>query len=589
MYISKTISCGGLLKRLKDASISDCNPLSTNFVDRGSHGELTFSFNPICPEITPSITNSPRPILEGWNKIVEKFEEKYTQIYIQSDMKKKAHLDCIEEGSNLIHEPKAKWCHVLLLDALVHSAHNYTFSALVESSVRRRKFNQHLELRNSILDVYGKTAVGAYNKSPSECTFVSDGVVTPDLSDRDLPLAKISPTSSNDRSHLLHKSNVNLISPEIHDREFSLSCTSNSPLKNSGSQSHSKKNKKRKHASSVLGRFHAADTDDAEDEHLFANILSLLADSPQSITTATEPDDVSERGLKKAVKLAANGFEVDVGTVMVLRRPNQWDSHENFQEYLLSLAGTDKSSKRFQTVVNDLCRKLSAQNQEISSDRRFINKAESKLNTSESPRYPEHPRSDLMSIIAAVIMKVCSTPEQMNIDEERLQDFELTYQSRPESMSPSPLSTLPDFDFYTIESDFKGDYVTSANNLPPFYGHESAVPCIKSESTEMSEVKEEPYLSKEYKRNDSNSFVRSLYIIPADLPEGQDSISEDSDEEEMCAMRDEDRCADSEKAFTSLFQATQECNYCHYGETTQTSFPSFNEVWDDFSRNPNCM
>ena len=46
---------------------------------------------------------------EAWGKIVQKFEEKYTQIYIQSDMKKKAHLDCIEEGSNLIHEPKAKW------------------------------------------------------------------------------------------------------------------------------------------------------------------------------------------------------------------------------------------------------------------------------------------------------------------------------------------------------------------------------------------------------------------------------------------------------------------------------------------------
>ena len=589
MYFSKTISCGGLLKRLKDASISDCNSLSTNFVDRSSHGELTFSFNPICPETTPSIANSPRPILEGWNKIVEKFEEKYTQIYIQSDMKKKAHLDCIEEGSNLIHEPKAKWCHVLLLDALVHSAHNYTFSALVESSVRRRKFNQHLELRNSILDVYGKSAVGTYSKSTSECILASDGVVTPDLSDRDLISADLLPISSVDRPHQLHKSNVNLISPEIHDRELYLSHTSTSSSNISGGQSQTKKNKKRKHASCVRGRYSVGDTDDAEDEHLFANILSLLADSPQSITTANEPDDVIDRGLKKAVKAAANGFVIDIGTAIALRRPNQWDSHENFQEYLLSLAGTDKSSKRFQTVVNDLCRKLSAHGSDTNNDRRSLKKSESKQSTSESPCHPQHFRSDLMSIIAAVIMKVCSAPEQGMVDEERLHDSEPTYQSLSGSLSPSPLSTLPDFDFYTIESDFKGDYISSANNLPPFYGHESAESGTRVESNEMQQIKEEPHPSSECKRSDSSSFVRSLYIIPADLPEGQDSNSEESDEDESCPMRNEDRCADTEKAFTSLFQGTQECNYCHYGEITQNSFPSFNEVWDDFSRNPNCM
>lgn len=595
MNSNKSISSGGILKRLKEASISDCNMLATNSVDLSSRGELTFSFNPIGPEISTKILEKPKPLLESWTKIVEKFEEKYTQIYIQSDMKKKAHLDCIEEGSNLIHEPKAKWCHVLLLDALVHSAHNYIFSALVESSVRRRKFNQHLELRNSILEVYGKSA--------TENASSHAGTVSPEVFDRD-SRRPIVMSNFLDRQFITRPhSNVNLISPELVDRDLTPLYPDTSPSNVADISVFMKKNKKRKLSPHLLNGKKTSEEDKAEDENLLENILSLLSDSPQSSLEGSESGSTDSGGVKKALKTLPGSLVIDSASTPTGRRPNQWDSHDNFRDYLLSLAGTDKSSKRFQTVVYDLCGKLSTDKNVSNHDRQII-KAESRASPSSSPRSSQsssQSSSDLMAIIATVIAKVCSSPDVCSPDDEN--HLEVVHAPNPpmsEPLSPSNnTAALPDFDFYTIESDFNNDnnfkdtYTTNSSEcLPHFYTHPQSHQLVRMVTLDTQDIKKEP---DEGTGNTSTITItdladtaRSLYIIPSDASEGPESSVDESDNDESCAMAEGEECEDTARAFSLLFHCAEGTD--DYLQSTQNSyFPSFNEVWDDFSLIPNCL
>lgn len=589
MNFSKAISSCGLLKRLKEASISDCNTTTTNSVDLSSCGELTFSFSPIDPGISNNGIEKSKPPLETWNRIVEKFEEKYTQIYIQSDMKKKAHLDCIEEGSNLIHEPKAKWCHVLLLDALVHSAHNYVFSALVESSVRRRKFNQHLELRNSILEVYGK--------STTENASIYAGSVSPEAFVRNSRCSAAIQNLNIGQFYTRPHSNVNLISPELVDRDLNPLYPASSPSNVADLSVLMKKNKKRKLSPHLIKGINTSEKDKAEDENLLENILSLLSDSPNSSSEGPQSSNIDKREVKKALKTLPSSLMIDPASTSTGRRPTQWDSHDNFRDYLLSLAGTDKSSKRFQTVVYDLCSKLSADKSVTNYDRQII-KTESSARTSpiSSPRSLSQSPSDLMAIIAAVITKVCSSPDVCPNDEEsHLEAVNALIPAVLEPLSPSNATTLPDFDFYTIESDFNTDndykltYTSTSERLPDF----CAIPTnsvVRMVTVDAEDVKQEPTerAEKTFTITDPIDTARSLYIIPSDQSEGPESSVDESDNDESRVIGEEEECEGTARAFSLLFQIAEDAE--DYLQSAQNSnFPSFNEVWDDFSQIPNCM
>ena len=577
MNYNRTISSGGLLKRLKDASISDCHPLPSNYVDCSSRGELTFSFNPICASASSDNHELPRSMHEAWGKIVQKFEEKYTQIYIQSDMKKKAHLDCIEEGSNLIHEPKAKWCHVLLLDALVHSAHDYTFSALVESSVRRRKFNQHLELRNSILEVYGKT--------PHSLTPSSGSIVSPDMSERDMLGSNHQHFFKDEQHHGRHKTGVNLISPELLDRDLASFYPCASSISSStGSSPPSKKNRKRKLAPTV-----SYDDADTENELLLENILSLLSDSPSSISLTMRADGLMNMGLQRAAESASIEVVMDSGLAATVARSNPWESHEIFQDYLLSLAGTDKSSKRFQTVVYDLCGKLSAEKADLNGRRNYLRGG----HRSRPPSPPRQSQSELMTIIAAVISKVCATPECVSPVEDIGQDSDRSVQS----MTSAPVhnhAALPDFDFYNIESDFSSDDEVKVNftaNPTLTSGHPYGNPIMDQNLTARNvlHIKEEPDMSRDFIVSEPMSTSldpsRPHYVIPTHHSDGHGHGMNTSDSYrsncESCVEADSERTS---KAFSSLFHA-YDTGFCH-AYAQNSTFPSFSEIWDDFSECP---
>jgi hypothetical protein len=589
MNFNKTISSGGILKRLKDASISDCNTLMTNSVDLSSCGELTFSFNPIGPGISTNIHDKTNSLFEMWNRIVEKFEEKYTQIYIQSDMKKKAHLDCIEEGSNLIHEPKAKWCHVLLLDALVHSAHNYVFSALVESSVRRRKFNQHLELRNSILEVYGK--------STTENVSFHVGSVSPEAFDRTSRFSVVIPNLNDGQYHTRPHSNV--ITPELVDRDLTPLYPASSPSNVADISSLMKKNKKRKLSPHLINGKNASEKDKAEDENLLENILSLLSESPHSSSEGPQSSHIENRGVKKALKTLPSSLTIDPASTSMGRRPTQWDTHDNFRDYLLSLAGTDKSSKRFQTVVYDLCSKLSADKSVTNYDRQII-KTESSTRTSpsSSPRSLSQSPSDLMAIIAAVITKVCSSPDVCPNDEEsHLEVVNALIPPLLEPLSPSNSPALPDFDFYKIESELNHDnefnitYNTNTSeSLSDFLVNPPNHEFVRMVTVDDKDIKQEPDegAGKTLTIIDLQDTARSLYIIPSDQSEGPESSVDESDNDESCVMAEEEECEGTARAFSLLFQIAEDGG--DYLQSAQNSnFASFNEVWDDFSLIPNYL
>ena len=583
MNFNKSISSGGLLKRLKDASISDCNTSTTNSVDLSSCGELTFSFNPIVPGIS-TIGLEKSKLLEIWNRVVERFEDKYTQIYIQSDMKKKAHLDCIDEGSNLIHEPKAKWCHVLLLDALVHSAHNYVFSALVESSVRRRKFNQHLELRNSILEVYGK--------STTENVSFQVGSVSPEAFDRNSRCSVVIPNLNDGQHHTRPHSNVNLISPELVDRDLTPLYPASSPSNVADISVLMKKNKKRKLSPHLINGKNTSEEDRAEDENLSENILSLLSDSPQSTSQGPQSSYIDNRGVKKALKTLPGSLMIDPAATSMGRRPTQWDSHDNFRDYLLSLAGTDKSSRRFQTVVYDLCGKLSADKSVTNSERQIIKtELSARSSPSSSPRSLIQSHFDLMAIIAAVITKVCSSPDvSLNDENDHPEAVNTLIPPTHEPLSPSNATALPDFDFYTIESDFNNDidykalYSTSTTeSLPDFPANPPNHQFVRMVTIDAQDVKQEPDegAGKTLPITDFQDTARSLYIIPSDQSEGPESSVDESDNDESCVMAEEEDCEATARAFSLLFQIAE--NGGDFLQSTQNSnFCSFNEVWEDF-------
>ena len=533
----------------------------------------------------------------AWSEIVQKFEEKYTQIYIQSDMKKKAHLDCIEEGSNLIHEPKAKWCHVLLLDALVHSAHDYTFSALVESSVRRRKFNQHLELRNSILEVYGKT--------PHSLTPTPGGIVSPDMTERDMLGSNHQYFFKDEHYHGRHKTGVNLISPELQDRDLAPYYPCASSIDSSGGTTPpsppSKKNRKRKLTPTV-----SYDNADTENELLLENILSLLSDSPSSINLAMQADGIMNKGLQRASEATSIEVVMDSGPSVPVARSNPWESHEIFQDYLLSLAGTDKSSKRFQTVVYDLCGKLSAEKADLHDRRNFL-RGDQRSSPASSPRQSQ---SGLMAIIAAVISKVCSTPESVSPVEDMCQDSYRTanyysYSMASQSQPVHSPAALPDFDFYNIESGFSSDDELKVNfhAAPPpsnvhFYGNPTGGHFYGNPNMDQHQqqavrnaqhnIKEEPDTSRGFMVNEPTSMPldpsRPHYIIPTHHSDGHGMSTNDSyrSSNEACGEADRERTS---KAFSSLFQTPHDSVFCHVYAQNST-FPSFSEIWDDFSACP---
>ena len=522
MTSHKIILAGGLLKRLKDADASSTS--SGYSVQFNTECARTTRINPY-PAPRPPVCQT----VQIWSVIVAKFEEKYTRIYMQTNMKKKAHLDCIQEGSNLVHEPKQKWCHVLLLDALVHSAHDYTFSALVESSVRRRKFNQHLELRNSIIEVLSE-----YNNSnPNTSHQSGNGVVTPDLIDCDNSRMQTSSASSASNSKPVPpKAAIYRVSPVIHDRIWT---PPNHAPHQSGADQKTKKRKYKK----------------KEDPY--------EKDIPHDNTFAASSSSfgVDNRG---AGKVGYNRI-----------RFNQWESHENFKEYLLSLAGTGKSSKRFATVVNDLCARLASSG------------TEKKQTRSDRDRYyclqatPSIPRgaSSLMDIITAAIAKVASPLYQM-----------------PSSYCRDPITIVPDsapvrdFDFYddmgfSFDNDYKLE--NSCSGLPSpecasmststSQSFPASIPCrydycvfdtiIDARTTGTTIIKQEKIAVTE-----ASVSVSTPYIIPVEHSLSEFD-AEDTDDEDSCDLG-------AEPAYDGPIN-TYPKPYRH----SQPTIPSFTEMWDD--------
>ena len=516
MTTVKTISTG-ILKRLKDASVADCNLSMVHCTDSGSEGARTFCFQQY-PTVSCAPEEVSRSTSETWSMIINSFEQKYTNVYIQSDMKKKAHLDCIEEGSsNLVHEPKEKWCQVLLLDAIVHSALKKIFSPLVESSVRRRKFNQHLEMRNSILEHYGmSTSPDAYD--PQQCC---DGESSSDTWDNDqigadqisVSLDSISPRPASYE-----------ISPDVTNISHDTWQASSMSLESISE----KATKKRKYEESINMM------EEVEDVRLCQNMFSLLSDSPQH---------TFENNRRNAEIVGSSK-----------RRPHPWDSHDNLRNYLLSLSGTGKSSKRFTNVVNDLCRKLATHGTDASTQANTLNHKDGSLMRIVSPRIS----TNLMDIVALVIGNVIASPK-----------LEYGYAYPPISLPP-----IPEFNFYNIEVDFiEGDETESGyvdNGCPDTLSNQ----CEYASSECMRIVEIEKTSDQTDSNNNCNSGAH--FVTPVDVSDTSEDDSEHGDLFHHVVYGAQ--CEDSIKVPPSPFRSSDKYHYSACGDFT---FSSFTEMWDE--------
>ena len=99
-------------------------------------------------------------LLNHWVQIYEEFESAYRQIYVENveKKKKKAHVDFAHNeplnnhlNAAVLHEPQAKWCIVLCLDAMLSTALAVNVNDQTSVAAGRRTFNQHQALRTSIL------------------------------------------------------------------------------------------------------------------------------------------------------------------------------------------------------------------------------------------------------------------------------------------------------------------------------------------------------------------------------------------------------------------------------------------------------
>ena len=97
-------------------------------------------------------------LLKNWVSIYEEFELSYRGVYVEilDGKKKKAHVDYAHHeptnnhvNSAVLHEPQAKWCIILCLDAMLSTA--LTQNVNDQNGVfERRTFNQHEVLRMCI-------------------------------------------------------------------------------------------------------------------------------------------------------------------------------------------------------------------------------------------------------------------------------------------------------------------------------------------------------------------------------------------------------------------------------------------------------
>ena len=522
----------GILKRLKDASVANCNT-STEYATDFSHAGARIFHIQSPPTVPCSQEGISRSTSETWSMIINNFEHKYTGVYIQSEMKKKAHLDCIEGSSgSLVHEPKEKWCHVLLLDAIVHSAHQRVFTPLGESSVRRRKFNQHLELKNSILEHYGmSTTPNTYD--PHQC---SDGHVTPDVWDSDQIFTD---QLSESVDSLSPRPSPFPIFPDLTNMDYeTLGVNSVSPRSESENTT-----RKRKFAENFSCK------ENIGDAQLCENMYHLLSDSHQT-KFESDCEDFGNFGFSK-------------------RPPHPWDSHGNLRNYLLSLAGTGKSSKRFANVVNDLCQKLATHETDMRAE---TNTNSNKCNSPATMATAMTPTS-LMDIVALVIGKVVDSPMLEHGD--GFPSDEIREGSRMKASAVSTITpTLPDFDFYTIGTDFiqqdeikshYSNYECGGASLPPY----------EHTLNEHMRAKKIEYISDNTGLiNDCNSCVH--FIIPTDLIHSSEDDLEHADlgNHVACGAQSEDFA----KVPSPLFPSS-DINRNPLGG--DFAFLSLDEMWDD--------
>ena len=100
-------------------------------------------------------------LLNHWVLIYEEFERTYHAVYVENieKKKKKAHVDFAHTepinnhlNAAVLHEPQAKWCIVLCLDAMLSTALAENVNDQTSVAVGRRTFNQHEVLRTSIFN-----------------------------------------------------------------------------------------------------------------------------------------------------------------------------------------------------------------------------------------------------------------------------------------------------------------------------------------------------------------------------------------------------------------------------------------------------
>ena len=100
-------------------------------------------------------------LLTQWVSIYDEFEAAYRTVYVENVEKKKrkAHVDYAHNertnnhiNSAVLHEPQAKWCIVLCLDAMISTALTENVNDQTSVAVARRTFNQHEALRNCIFN-----------------------------------------------------------------------------------------------------------------------------------------------------------------------------------------------------------------------------------------------------------------------------------------------------------------------------------------------------------------------------------------------------------------------------------------------------
>ena len=90
-----------------------------------------------------------------WTKVYDLFETNYRITMCTCDAsttKRKIHIDNCEFDVSHVHEPQMKWCPILFLDAVVHTAMNNTVTSRQQACIDRRQFNQHRILQQSLED-----------------------------------------------------------------------------------------------------------------------------------------------------------------------------------------------------------------------------------------------------------------------------------------------------------------------------------------------------------------------------------------------------------------------------------------------------